>query len=44
VVESDQIYGLGDRLPISLARSTLHLFDEQEQRIEMAKTRKNHAA
>jgi hypothetical protein len=44
VVESDQIYGLGDRLPISLARSTLHLFDEQEQRIEMAKTRTNHAA
>ncbi|MDR2241765.1 ABC transporter ATP-binding protein [Providencia sp. PROV212] len=44
VVESDQIYGLGDRLPISLSRSTLHLFDEQEQRIEMAKTRTNHAA
>ncbi|MFS8252242.1 hypothetical protein ACHK7U_00525, partial [Staphylococcus hominis] len=44
VVESDQIYGVGDRLPISLARSTLHFFDGQEQRTEMANTRTNHAA
>ncbi|WP_265693864.1 ABC transporter ATP-binding protein [Providencia rustigianii] len=44
LVESNQIYDVGDALPISLSRSILHLFDQQEQRIELTNTRNADAA